>query len=301
MKSTDLLSREEIRRFSKKNNARAAWILVFNWAFIALIFAVVARWTNPLTIIAALILFGGRQLSLAVITHECGHGSMFTRWNWNKFTGQWLSAAFVFSNAKAYRIGHTRHHRCGGTDKDPDLQNYVNYAVTRQSFRRKLLRDITGRTGVKILAFNMKKFGKESAVSWITAHTLMWGLLYLSGHGWLYLLWPGAWMTSHMFIIRLRNAAEHAAVPDLFDPDPRLHTRTTLPRWWERIIIAPNHVNYHIEHHILPSVPCYRLREFHLYLKDKGLLDNAELCDGYWAVIKQLILPEPGKDTQAAV
>lgn len=301
MIAKELLSKEEMQRFSERSNGPALRMVVGSWLMIAAIFAGVALWTNPFTILLAIVLFGGRQLSLAVIMHDCGHGSMFTRWKWNQFAAHWLAAAFIFSDAKSYRIKHKKHHRLGGTKDDPDLQNYVNYAVARKSFLRKITRDLTGITGIKTLYRSARAFGPRCVSTWILANAAMFGVLYATGNGILYLLWPAAWMTSHMLIVRIRNAAEHAAVPDHFDPDPRKHTRTTYARWWERLIFAPNNVNYHLEHHILPSVPSYRLPEFHDHLKAKGHLDNAELCHGYWNVIKKLVLP-PGveKDTTAA-
>ena len=297
MKASDFISDEQIQYFSRKSNWRGWWVVFCNWAAIGAIFAVVAVWTNPFTIFAAILLLGGRQLGLGVINHECGHGSLFKSWTLNKFAGQWLAAAFVFSNARAYRSGHTKHHRLGGTKQDPDLQNYVNYAVTRDSFRRKMLRDITGRTGIKTLGLAAKGYGKKAVRDWVIAQVILWAVLFSVGQGWLYLLWPAAFLTSHMVIIRIRNAAEHASVPDLFDPDPRKHTRTTYPRIWEKPFFAPNNVNYHLEHHILPSVPCYRLPEFHAYLEKEGLLEGAEICHSYWEVIQQLILP-PGEEKQ---
>lgn len=292
MKATDLLTREEIRHFSTSNDWKGAWLMLSNWLMIAGIFATVAVWTNVFTIVLAIALLGGRQLGLGVIMHECGHGSVFTRWSWNKFCAQWLAASFIFNDAKQYRIKHGRHHRLGGTHDDPDLQNYVNYAVARASFLRKIKRDLTGMTGVKIFLFSVKTQGWRGVLRWSIANGLMFGVLFAAGHGMLYLLWPIAWATSHMLVLRIRQAAEHAAVPDLFHPDPRKHTRTTIPRLWERPFLAPNRVNYHLEHHILPSVPCYNLKAFHRHLKQKGVLDGADICQSYWQVIGKLVLPQ---------
>jgi fatty acid desaturase len=293
MIASELLTREEIQRFTRRNDWLGLRVVLGTWLSIAAIFAMVAIWTNPFTILLAIALLGGRQLGLAVIMHDCGHGSVFTRWSWNKFAGQWLAAAFIFGDAKSYRIKHARHHRLGGTKEDPDLQNYVNYAVVRRSFLRKVARDLTGMTGVKIFYLSARGYGWRAVLNWALAQAALFGVLYLTGHGWLYLLWPASWLTSHMLIIRIRNAAEHASVPDLFDPDPRKHTRTTYPHWWEKPFFAPNNVNYHLEHHILSSVPCYRLPAFHRYLKEQGHLDDAEICNGYWTVVKKLVLP-PG-------
>lgn len=299
MKHTDIMSHEEIRFFSRKSNVHATWMLLFNWGTIVAIFAMVAVWTNPLTILLAIILMGGRQMGLGVIMHECGHGTFFQKWSHNRFIGQWLAAAFLCDNAKRYRVVHGKHHRSGGTKDDPDLKNYEYYAVPGSSFARKVLRDLTGMTGVKIFYYSAKNLGLRHIAIWLAANTLMWTVLFATGHGILYLIWPVAWLTTYMLYMRIRNAAEHGAVPDLFDPDPCLHTRTTYARWWEKLTVAPNNVSYHIEHHILTSVPCYRLKEFHIFLKERGVFVKADICHGYGQVIKRLIKPSTTENPEA--
>ncbi len=291
MRVSELLTSEEIRTWSRTSDWRAMQVLVVTWASIVAIFAAVAVLTNLFTIAIAIALLGGRQLALAVVVHECGHNIFFSRRSWNRFAGEWLAAAFIFSNMKKYAANHLLHHRHGGTEHDPDLQNYVNYAVTRQSFRRKIVRDIFGITGIKLLPAAAYAYGPKAVAHWALAHFAMFTTFYACGAGSLYLLWPVSWMTSFMVLIRIRNAAEHAVVPDQFDPDPRLHTRTTIPYLWERPFIAPNYVNYHIEHHILASVPCYRLAGFHRLLIEKGHMTNACLVRGYTNVVRALILP----------
>jgi fatty acid desaturase len=301
MKHTDIMTHEEIRYFSKKSDLQALWLIAFNWGMIVAIFAMVAVWTNPVTIILAIILMGGRQLGLGVIMHEAGHGSLFNKWSHNRIAGQWLAAAFVYNNAKGYRIAHGKHHRSGGTHDDPDLRNYQDYAVTRTSFLRKITRDLTGMTGFKIFYYSAKKFGPKNILGWIISNTLMWAILFATGNGILYLIWPVAWLSSYMLYMRIRNAAEHGAVPDQFDPDPTLHTRTTYARWFERLTVAPNSVNYHIEHHILASVPCYRLKEFHAFLLAKGVFEKADICHGYGEVIRRLVRPKTDETPEAEV
>jgi fatty acid desaturase len=79
-----------------------------------------------------------------------------------------------------------------------------------------------------------------------------------------FLLWLLPSMTWLLFISRLRNIGEHACV---VDNDDRLrNTRTTHASWLERMFIAPYWVNYHLEHHLLVSCPCYRLRRAHRIL-----------------------------------
>ncbi len=310
-----LLSNADIKPFTVKSDWQAWAMLINNWGLIALAFTLPALWLNPLTVIVSLLLLGNRQLGLAVLMHECAHNSFFkTRWL-NPVIGHWLCGAPLMVNIAGYRSYHLRHHRDAGTCKDPDYSNYKNYPVSKASFRRKVLRDLLGITGVKTLyaltlmnadildydlsyrSANKNKRPTLAAVisslyhhlyATVIIHFCLWLLLFSSGHGWLYLLWPIANITTYAIISRIRNAAEHAAVPNLLDADPRLHARTTIPRWWERLLIAPNFVNYHLEHHWVASVPNYRLRSFHHFLKQKGLLDNVFIAQGYGDVLRQL-------------
>jgi fatty acid desaturase len=92
-----------------------------------------------------------------------------------------------------------------------------------------------------------------------------------------------------MFIIRVRQVAEHAAVPDLFDPDPRMNTRTVDAPWWQRLLFAPNGVNFHMEHHFMASVPCYRLRALREHLRNRQALDNVPVFRGYAQVLRHAV------------
>ena len=176
------------------------------------------------------------------------------------------------------RPGHSHHHRLAGTREDPDLPNYQAYPVPPDSFRRKVWRDLSGQTGIKLLRFVLRRaagvfssdadtrrsalpFAQQVFVNLLFA--LLLGVLF---QPWIYLLWIASYLTTYMLIVRIRQVAEHAAVPDLYHDDPRNNTRTTIPTWWERLVFAPNYVNYHLEHHFMASVPCYRLRELHLLL-----------------------------------
>jgi fatty acid desaturase len=297
MRITQAMSPAEVRWWSRRSNWHGARMVAANWAAIAAIFAGVAWWTNPFTVLLGLFLLGGRQLGLAVLMHECGHGTLFASRRANDWVGQWLCAVPVLTDMHRYARGHTGHHRFAGTPKDPDLGNYRSYPVSQASFRRKVLRDLTGRTGWKLLS---GRFGDSDALfgarrsrpdtlGFLAVVAVLWAVLAAFGHGWLALLWPAAFLTTYLLFARLRQVAEHGGVPDLFDPDPRRHTRTTRARWWERIFVAPNFVNFHLEHHLAAGVPCYRLRRFHEALQARGVLDGVEVPQGYPAVLRAVV------------
>ena len=48
MKPSDYLSKEEIRYFTERSDFAGARTVLFNWAFIAAIFAMVVSWTLSL-------------------------------------------------------------------------------------------------------------------------------------------------------------------------------------------------------------------------------------------------------------
>src|SRR5439155_22279905 len=75
--------------------------------------------------------------------------------------------------------------------------------------------------------------------------------------GWAYLAWVVAYLTTFSLFMRVRSLAEHARMQRTADP---LHnTRTTRASLLARATVAPLHVNYHLEHHLLPTVPWHRL------------------------------------------
>jgi fatty acid desaturase len=78
-------------------------------------------------------------------------------------------------------------------------------------------------------------------------------------------------------------------VPDSDNPDPRFNTRTVEAPVWQRFLMAPHFVNYHLEHHLLPGVPCYRLPGFRVLLKEKGLLDEVPSFNGYQKVLRHTV------------
>jgi fatty acid desaturase len=299
MKINDYLDKDDIARFTARSDLVAWCMVVGNWLIIAAIFAVVGAYPGPLTILPAMVLLGGRQLGLSVLMHEAGHRTLFATPWLNDVVGQWLCAAPVFSDLPSYASGHLQHHRQAGTHDDPDLPNYAAYPISRQSFRRKVLRDLSGQTGLKLLRAIIggasgvisKETRAESLplLRQLFVQFMLFLALYAMGIGWAYLVWLGTFLTVFMLIIRIRQVAEHAAVPDLYDSDPRMNTRTVDAPWWQRLVFAPNGVNYHLEHHFMASVPCYRLAALRDHLKRCHALDGVPVFRGYGEVLRHVV------------
>jgi fatty acid desaturase len=290
----EAFTREEIAGLLAIRDLRSWLSVATNWGLVFGALALVTAWPNPLTVIAALFVIGARQLGCAVLMHEAAHRSLFASRAVNDFVGQWLCAYPVWSDLRAYRPYHLQHHAHTGTERDPDLGLIRPFPITRASLRRKIWRDLSGQTGVKFARGAFRRtFGRwqdpearRAALGFAVTNGLLLAGLAALGHPELYLLWAGAWLTTHTLVTRLRSIAEHALTPDA--NDPLNNTRTTLARWWERLLVAPNRVNYHLEHHLLMTVPHYQLPRMHRLLAERGLLARACIeRGGYAAVLRR--------------
>ncbi len=305
----ELFSAAELARLTEKSDWYGAWALLSTWAAIAAIFAVVAWQPHALTAVLGVILLGGRQLALAVLQHEGAHRTLFrSRWL-NDVATDWLAARPIWLNQDKYRQHHIGHHRHTGTDLDADVSLRTPYPTSRRSLTRKLLRDASGLTGVKLIVgllmmdLGLIKWTVTSDVQklpqagrgWRDYAAGLWrntgpvvftngvllAALAAAGQAWLYGLWVLAFITAFPLVTRIRSIAEHACLEE--GPDIFRNTRTTRAGWLARVLVAPLHVNYHLEHHLLMSVPYYRLPLMHRLLRDKGLADAA---GGYLDVLK---------------
>ena len=293
----DALSRDDIRELLVMRDARSWLSVAINWGLVAASFALVARWPHPLTVLVALFVIGARQLGFAVLMHEAAHRSLFKSRAVNDFVGNWLCAFPIWSDTRPYRPYHLQHHAKNWTDEDPDLPLAQPFPISRESLRRKVWRDLSGQTGWKRMKATFRRdlgrsrgkvkrnfdAGWEALGGVAITNLILLALLTLAGHPALYLLWIGAWLTTYSLVMRIRSIAEHAMVPD--PADEMQNTRTTIVRWWERLLVAPNCVNFHLEHHLLPTVPHYNLRRMHRLLRERGALAQACVVTGYPAVL----------------
>ena len=321
------IPRENLKPFLEKRTLSALRMLAFNWGLIAFSFALVIWMPGWYTIIIAMIILGGRQLGLGILTHECAHRSSVKSATAGEWIGTWLCGAPVFVDLEIYRHYHMTHHVKTGTSGDPDLANYAHYPVSKSSLLRKFARDLSGLSGLRTmlaLAFlygrkkparsgagysykiSPKAKSQNSVGQHISLTRLVWNLrrilianglilavFFVLHHPLAYLLWPASWLTSYMLFSRIRNAAEHGALPGTSTNEMWGNTRTVHAAWWERLTVAPNYVNYHFEHHLAPTVPAYNLAAMHDWLVQQGAYQRATLEPGYAQIIRRMIRQTP--------
>ncbi|CAM3811431.1 fatty acid desaturase family protein [Parendozoicomonas haliclonae] len=311
----DYLTQEEKYQFRKANDGKAWLGFLTTWAMIIASMALVAICPNVFTVLVALLVIGGRQLALGILLHDCSHRSWFSSQKLNDRVGHWLAGIPVLVPMSFYRPYHFTHHTKTGTDDDPDVGNIRDYPISKQRFKRKLFRDLTGQSGVKsllamLLYVNTGRVGNARAMGQqkkaltreqilrttlinyrdlIVFHGSAFTLLWVLGQPYLYLLWWGAYLIPFQTISRIRQIAEHGAMPELSSDDVRMTTRTTLARWWERMLFAPHFVNYHCEHHFMPTVPGYHLKQLHEMVRERGFYQEHPhaLAGNYREVVRR--------------
>lgn len=291
---------EEIRQLSRRSDWMGAYLVLHAWALVIGAMALFVWLPNPLTFLVAVMVIGGRQLGLAILMHDAAHGLLFRTRRLNEFAGQWLCAFPVGTDLHLYRPYHLKHHRFTQQAEDPDLVLSAPFPISRASLKRKIWRDLTGRTGYTRRKQQIALTWGEPGLSWVDrwqrlqkggltgfviTNAALWAMMSAVGLWWLYpALWLLPLLTWYQLASRIRNIAEHAVAPD--NADSLRNTRTTYAGPVLRLLLAPYWVNYHLEHHLLLSLPCWKLPAAHRLLLAKGLRGQMEVQESYLDVLK---------------
>ena len=286
-----------VRQLSKINPVQSALSIMWNIGLIILFITIALLWWNPVVIILAIIGLGGCQHGLFVLAHEAAHYRLFnTRWV-NDMVGRCCGTIGGVSMC-VYRVIHRLHHNNLYSSIDPDIPLMGGYPRGTFYLVKKLIKDLSGLTAYKTYSYffglpsqndqteavnrplddtspRLKKAALVDLrivlgfhfIALITAIITGWGMEY-------FLLWILPLITVLQFILRLRAVLEHGAIDESSVP---VRARTNLVPKWIRWWLFPHHVNYHIEHHLYPSIPHYHLPEAHQWLKSEGVLNDAQV------------------------
>ncbi len=297
------LTPEEIRPLARRSDLVGALLVAHCWGVMALAVALFAWWPSVVTWVLAVVLIGSRQLGLAILMHEAAHNALFANKRLNDWAGQWFCAQPIWAEMTSYRRYHLTHHRHTQTEQDPDLVLSKPYPTTRQSLIRKFGRDLTGRTGLKLRAMQVRQAfqlafdrdameGADMAQTFQSAdlrpallvNAVIFAALWAAGDWWWWFaFWLAPLLTWFQFVVRLRNIAEHGAVEA--SANPLRNVRTTRAGPLAGLLVAPYWVNYHLEHHLVMHVPCWRLPRLHRMMIGKGHGPDMEIAPSYWHVL----------------
>lgn len=263
----------------------------------AAVLAIAAIAWTPWVVVPAVFAVAALQHAVFVLVHDAAHHRLLADRRLNDATGRALASVAGISMC-AYRVVHRLHHRHLYRDLDPDLALHGGYPRGRAYLLRRLGRDLAGLTAWKTYRYFLGAAASDGAdriaddtpaslredarrdrrtvlavqLGLPMAAFALGGATGLAKYAVLWVL-PAA--TVLQAILRLRAIAEHGAPAGL--DSPVAAARTHAGRTLVHRVLFPHHVGYHIEHHLYPAVPHYRLPELHAALRERGVLDGAQL------------------------
>ena len=271
--------RDELRRIPSLRNGLSVLSL---YAQTATLLALVV-WTPGLWRLLAwpivFVLMGRAHAQFASLMHEAAHRLLFKQRRLNDVVGRWLLGYPGFTTTDGYRRVHMAHHREEFGPDEPDIALYANYPVSPASLRRKLMRDATGRTGVKLLRQQLRGLHAPDPLVRHTQYKI-WGLQLVmlgaciaTGAWWLYpLFWLLPYLTVWRVINRLRSIGEHGGM--MASKDRRLTTHSVRQSVGARFLLVPYNIGLHLAHHVDSGVPFRNLPRYHRALRDAGYIDD---------------------------
>lgn len=216
--------------------------------------------------------------------HETIHATAFkTPWM-NKVIAH-ICGLILFLPANWFKHFHFQHHRhTNQPDLDPELTtakpqtlfDYIKY-LSGIPVSISLLKTLFKNTFYKIedsfISNKQKLKVRIESIIYLSIYVLLACISVWFDNSLLLWLWLIPIMLGQPFL-RAYLLAEHALCPQI--DNMLMNTRTTITNTMVRFIAW--NMPYHTEHHALPSVPFYKLPEFHQYLsehlanKEKGYL-----------------------------
>lgn len=263
-------------------------------------------WVNLIVIV----FIAGRQHAMLILMHDAAHRLLLPNARFNDIVSNVLLSFPLFISTELYRKHHLQHHRYVNTKDDPDL-NDAEIPSYGALFLAQLLGDLIGLRTLRLMA-SVNNFGVlalfRPGSATIRNISFNRGLFVaFAGAQCAVLTLIGGWQAYFLYwivpmwfvlppILHLRAVAEHAGRID--ENDCAAYARTVRCPTWERALICPMNINLHLEHHIFPEVPCYRLPEVSVLLdqvpgltrritRNRGYLIGresvlAELYGGRW-------------------
>jgi len=233
--------------------------------------------------------------------HECGHGTAF-RTDWMNNVVYEVASFMVMRESVVWRWSHTRHHSDTIiVGRDPEIQvarppdikglvlSIVNFGVYK-NYYPSLIRHALGRvSGAERTFIPETEFGKiyRNARIYLTIYVLTI-ISAIALQSWIpifLVILPNIFGTWLMIV---HNTTQHAGLAENV-LDHRLNCRTVYMNFISRFIYW--NMNYHLEHHMMASVPIYNLPKMHRLLRARGFYDQVQFPGSYVQMLRDVTVP----------
>jgi Na+-transporting NADH:ubiquinone oxidoreductase subunit F len=268
-----------LRELQTRTNGRASfetilWIALLVGAGVWAYTTVWSWWSIPAFLVYGA-LYGG---AADPRWHECGHGTAF-RTRWLNDAIYPIASAMLFRGPTVWRWSHYRHHTdtiIVGRDAEISFQRPANVARTLLIFTGKgtipmfarLVRHALGRLDPDAADFvpeneHRRVVWESRAIVTVVLGAVVWSLVAWSPLPILFIGGPtiyGQWLMVFFGLTQHAGLRENVL-------DHRYNTRTVYMNPLFRFLYL--NMNYHVEHHIFPSVPYPALPQLHEEIKSQ--------------------------------
>ena len=286
----------DVRRYSVLRPVRSMGAIFGDYLLIAAAVFAAVHFASVQVSFAAIFVIGGRQHALLLLMHDGAHSRLANNKKLNLYLSDLLCAFPLFVTTANYRKSHLGHHKYLNTELDPDLKMRRNkeweFPKTKKAVALILLRQITGLNAVHILG-KIYRFGvknktvdKKEQAPLIQKIVRPCYYLLLIGALTVFHVWPVFllyWIlpafTVLPFLLRLRSLAEHFGLEWSHELNSSRNVTTNL---FSTFFLVPHSANYHLLHHLYPSVPFYNLKKLHRSLMKNPVYSSMAVnSDGY--------------------
>ncbi len=305
---TPAISKELLKTLSTVKTWKWISTVALDWLVIAIVVASCLYWNRWFAWLVAILVIGNRQHALAILMHEGVHYRVSDRHWLNDLLSDLLTGYAVFMPTANYRVFHLDHHRWLDTPRDPEGRFFkafpkdTKFPQSTARFAFVVLRDLSGMWPFPLGVLMKLIWGlpgqKRSYLLPIAAlHGTVAATAYAMGGLHIYLLlWIVPLVTVFPAIFRIRAVAEHHGIEESGMeryarefPDV-LHTTRSIQGRVGRVLFGPHGMNYHLEHHLHPSVPFYNLPQLSRLLNKTAPLEiGPRIRNSYWRAIGECL------------
>lgn len=255
-------------------------------------------WLNVLVVV----LIAGLQNNLMVLWHHSIHHNLHPSRRVNNAIGRWLLIAPMGQPWGMMRRAHINHHAQLGNQPDADRWYYdLDLHGRRRPWVLlgwllincmggllwpQIRKVLTGRRDASIDPGTEAEQGNfYDQFSAVASQLVLFGLFWLLGGAWwsYFVFWALPLVTLGGGLNCLRTALEHA------DPDRPPHLKYSfVSNPLERFFVAPFQMNYHWEHHLLLTVPYYKMPLLRSYLQAQDQYGEGQLLNSYMGRLRDV-------------
>lgn len=273
---------QALKKLSQLDNCQGCIAVAQDWIIILLAILIAKHFAYLYPI--SIIVIGSRQRALGTILHDSAHERIAKSKKLNRLLGTLFSGYWLFQSLLKYKETHVqKHHRyLGDLNKDPDFQYYIENGLYKPHLKVSefLLQHIIA----PVFLFKVPSYFLyliKNRISCARSYPLefclmisFWISIALCAYYYNHLnliisYWIIPFFTTHMIIGYLIEISEH--YPFLGNSREAIYlSRNRHSHWFEGLFFSIHHENFHLVHHLMPSIPCWNMvKAHHIMMQDK--------------------------------